>query len=135
VYETIVVEKHLETTRSTVWESFLESLLEGGGYRRLGDPRPHGPGAQRTLVLDGQELTVETLSFEPPWRWVDEVVGDAPVRLLQRTLALRDDGSECHVASSTLIELEPGRSVGRFLDAVATTAIEAVEDLKRRSGG
>jgi hypothetical protein len=75
--------------------------------------------------------TTRTLSWEPPWRWVEEVVDGAPVTLYQATMVIRDDGTECHLVGAFVAD--PGEDPGApaFLDEAQQVLTGFVEDLAR----
>jgi hypothetical protein len=96
-------ERHLAAPREAAWRALL---------RELGTD----PG---------------DLSVEPPWRHVRSVdVGEG--RLCQTTVAIRDDGDECHLAWCAGTSVEGDEAVAlldrlaaegeALLDAVATRA-------------
>lgn len=130
VYKTFVVERHLEVPREHVWPALLEFLGDAThGYAVPGDPPPHGAGAEKRFRLGQWDLVERTLSFEPPWRRVYEIVSGAPVRRYQGTTALRDDGPECHLIWSYFAEAHDDGSSAEFLErakAAVTTAADLV---------
>ena len=94
-----------------------------------GDPPPHGAGAEIHFRLGHWDLVERTLTLEPPWRRVYEIVSGAPVKLYQATTALRDDGHECHLVWSYLAEALDDGSSDEFLErarAAITTAADMV---------
>jgi len=88
-----------------VWHALLEFLYDStGGYAVKGDPAPHGPGAQARFRLGDWDLVERTITLEPPWRRVYEIIEGAPCVLYQGTTTLRDDDAECHLVWSYLAE-------------------------------
>jgi hypothetical protein len=132
-YRTFVIERHLAVPRDDAWQALLE-LLEGAGHERTGTPPPHGVGARIRFTLDSTEMVEETLSFEPPWRRVYEMVEGAPVALYQGTTAIRDDGPECHLVWSYLVDPGdlPEPELDAFLDRVQTALHRAVDRIAQR---
>jgi hypothetical protein len=128
-YKTFVVERHVFAPRDAVWRALLEFLLEvTKGYTVPGDPPPHGPGAEVHFRLGEWDLVERTLTLEPPWRRVYEIIEGAPVKLYQATTALRDDGDECHLVWSYLAEVHADGSSDDFL-ARARAAVTAAADM------
>ena len=129
-YKTFVVERHIGAPRAVVWHTLLDFLLEvARGYTVPGDPAPHGPGAEIHFRLGQWDLVERTLTLEPPWRRVYEIVAGAPVKLYQATTALRDDGDECHLVWSYLADAHDDGSSDEFLGrarAAITTAADMV---------
>ena len=129
-YKTFVVERHIAAPRNIVWHTLLDFLSDvAHGYTVPGDPPPHGAGAEIHFRLGQWDLVERTLSLEPPWRRVYEIVSGAPVKLYQATTALRDDGSECHLVWSYLAEALDDGSSDEFLErarAAITTAADMV---------
>lgn len=85
-YRTLVVEQHVDAPRSRVWD-VLERLL---GEGTIG-PVAAGLGTERVL------------SHEPPWRRVARVELP-PLPLVEHTIAIRDDGDECHLVWAYVAE-------------------------------
>jgi hypothetical protein len=129
-YRSFVVERHVHAPRALVWQALLDFLGRvGNGYAVLGDPAPHGAGAEKHFRLAQWDLIERTLSFEPPWRRVYEIVAGAPIARYQGTTALRDDGDECHLVWSYLAEAHVDGSSDEFLErakAAITTAADLV---------
>lgn len=129
VYKTFVVERHVEAPRERVWQALLDFLGDAThGYAVPGDPPPHGAGAEKRFRLAQWDLVERTLSFEPPWRRVYEIIDGAPVARYQGTIALRDDGSSCHLIWSYLAEARADGSSDEFLER-AKVAITTGADL------
>jgi hypothetical protein len=129
VYKTFVVERHVDAPRQQVWQALLDFLGDAThGYALAGDPPPHGAGAEKQFRLAQWDLIERTLSFEPPWRRVYEIVAGAPVLRYQGTTALRDDGLSCHLIWSYLAEARDDGSSDEFLER-AKSAITAGADL------
>jgi hypothetical protein len=127
-YKTFVIERHVPAPRARVWAALLD-LLARSGYEHEGDPAPHGVGARIRFALDGVEYAEETLSFEPPWRRVYQMVDGAPVALYQGTTALRDDGDTCELVWSYLVDPGPGPSelIDAYLARVQLALHHAVD--------
>jgi hypothetical protein len=96
-------ERHVTAPREVAWEALLGELGTDPG----------------------------DLSVEPPWRHVrSHDVGEG--RLCQTTVAIRDDGAECHLAWCAGTSVEGDEAVAlldrlaaegeALLDSVATTA-------------
>lgn len=118
-YKTFVVERTIACRRDAAWAAlvaFLDEIAPGGAQGEI------------AFRLDAWQLTERTLSFEPPWRRVYEVVDGAPVKLYQATTALRDDGRSTHLVWSYLCEPLEGDASDAFL-ARAQQAITAAADL------
>jgi hypothetical protein len=113
VYKTFVVERHVRAPRRQVWQALGELV---------------GERAEKHFRIDVWDLVERTLSFEPPWRRVYEIVSGAPVRRYQGTTALRDDGDECHLIWSYLAEPHADGSSDDFLER-AKTALTTAADL------
>jgi hypothetical protein len=114
-YRTFVVERHVAEPRAAVWTR-LVALIDGG------------------LV----DLPERLLSFEPPWRRVGRL-DLAPLGLVEHTVALRDDGDDCHLVWAALAEIPvpaPDREPDPAIEAALArlhTAITAYAD--RAVGG
>ena len=80
-YRTFVVERHCPDRRDVVWSRLVAQLDAG--------------------LVDLPEVV---LSFEPPWRRVGRL-DLAPLPLVENTVALRDDGAECHLVWAALAEI------------------------------
>jgi hypothetical protein len=88
-YKTFAVERHVGAPRTAVWEH-LWSLLDAG------------------LVADAG-FSESVLSLEPPWRRAARL-DLAPFPLAEHTVALRDDGDECHLVWAYVVQ--PPEPVG-----------------------
>ena len=129
VYKTFVVERHVDLPRAQVWQALLDFLGDTTrGYAVPGGPPPHGAGTEKRFRIAQWELIERTLSFEPPWRRVYEIVAGAPVKRYQGTTALRDDGPACHLIWSYLAEAHDDGSSDDFLER-AKVAISTAADL------
>lgn len=82
--------------------------------RHAAAPRP----AAWSALLDELPREGEDLSVEPPWRHVRRLPSP-PGTLVETTVALRDDGDECHLAwaAGTSVEGDEGEEL---LDRLAT---------------
>jgi hypothetical protein len=113
VYKTFVVERHVPVPRARVWQALVELV---------------GAEDEKHFRIDAWDLVERTLSFEPPWRRVYEIVQGAPVARYQGTTALRDDGSECHLIWSYLAEPHADGTSDAFLER-AKQALNTAADL------
>jgi hypothetical protein len=113
VYKTFVVERHVAVPRIDVWQALLGLVGQ--------EPEKH-------FRIEAWDLVERTLSFEPPWRRVYEIVQGAPVVRYQGTTALRDDGDECHLIWSYLAEPRADGSSDAFLER-AKQALTTAADL------
>jgi hypothetical protein len=129
VYKSFVVERHVDAPRADVWQALLDFLGDAThGYAVPGYPPPHGAGAEKHFRIAQWDLIERTLSFEPPWRRVYEVVAGAPVKRYQGTIALRDDGPACHLIWSYLAEALDDGASDEFLER-AKVALTTAADL------
>lgn len=111
-----MVERHVEVPRARVWEALLDLV---------------GDEPEKRFRIAQWDLVERTLSFEPPWRRVYEIVAGAPVKRYQGTVALRDDGPECHLIWSYLAEALDDGASDEFLErakVAITTAADLVVD-------
>jgi len=94
-YKTFVVERQIGAPRAVVWQALLDFLFDvAHGYAVPGDPPPHGPGAEIHFRLGRWDLVERTLTLEPPWRRVYEIVAGAAERSLSgRITPLKPVGS------------------------------------------
>ena len=113
VYKTFVVERHVPVPRARVWQALVELV---------------GVDDEKHFRIDAWDLVERTLSFEPPWRRVYEIVQGAPVARYQGTTALRDDGPECHLIWSYLAEPHTDGTSDAFLER-AKQALHTAADL------
>jgi hypothetical protein len=79
-YRTFVVERPVAAPQSVVWDA----LAGWAGEDAL--------GASRQQRVGDVDCVERTISFEPPWRRVAEIVEGAPLTLFQTTAVVRDDG-------------------------------------------
>ncbi len=95
------LERHVRATREHTWHVLLREIESGTG--EYADPgKPH--------------LVETVLSFEPPWRRAYQVDGDTGLDLYQGTFTIRDDGDECHLAWSVVVNPDPSPEGQAFLD-------------------
>jgi hypothetical protein len=118
VYRTFVVERHVDAPRERVWHALLELVGD--------EPEKH-------FRIDSWDLVERTLSFEPPWRRVYEIVDGAPVLRYQGTTALRDDGDECHLIWSYLAEPHTDGTSDEFLERAKTALTTAADHVAARA--
>lgn len=137
-YKTFVVERPVAAPRAAVWRELL-ALVGSNGYDREGDPAPHGPGARlRARIGDRYDIVEETLSLEPPWRRSYEIVEGAPVTLYQGTATIRDDGEQCLLVWSYLVDLGEDPEAEAFLEIAQQAlrrATERIATAAERAGG
>ena len=119
MYRTFVVERHVDTPRARVWTALVELV---------------GDEPEKRFRIDQWELVERTLSFEPPWRRVYEIVSGAPVKRYQGTIALRDDGPECHLIWSYLAEALDDGSSDEFLERAKRAITTAADLVAARAG-
>lgn len=128
-YETFVIERDVAASREALWDALL-SLLARDGYATEGQPAPHGPGAIKHLTVGDHKLVERTLSLEPPWRRVYEIIEGAPVAFYQGTTVIvqrPQDGDGCLLAWSVLYDPLPDGTSDEFI-YLARTFLEMVVD-------
>ncbi len=126
-YATFVVERPVAATRDAVWAALVD-LVGSAGFLAEGDPAPCGTGATTARTLGERfEIVERVVSFEPPWRWVAEVISGAPVRLYQSTATIRDDGDRCLLVWSSLCEVGDDPLADEFLAAASAALQRTIE--------
>jgi hypothetical protein len=92
VYKTFVVERHRAEPRDTTWARVVAATERG--------------------LVAGEQV----LSLEPPWRRVARL--DRPaLGLVEHTIAIRDDGDECHLVWACIAEVPAADELPPAVDA------------------
>jgi hypothetical protein len=99
VYKTFVVERHRPEPRAATWARVVAATEQG--------------------LVAGEQV----LSVEAPWRRVGRLVRP-PLGLVEHTVAIRDDGDECHLVWAYVAEVPTADELAPEVDA-ALGALQA----------
>lgn len=113
-YRTLVIERHVQAPRDRVW-AVLDRLLADGVIGAAAS----GVGAERVL------------SHEPPWRRATRVELP-PLPLVEHTVAIRDDGDECHLVWAYVAEPPQDEADSAAADAALAALERALRDAVER---
>jgi hypothetical protein len=77
-------------------------------------------------VAEGDVGPERLVSFEPPWRRVARL-DVAPFGFVEHTVAIRDDGAECHLIWAAVGEVPPAAADDPALAAQVDTALARLQ--------